>query len=135
MAIPFTIAELDHVVIRCREPAVMLDFYTRVLGLREERRVAPLGLVQLRAGASMVDLIPAAERRRQDAANVDHFCLGVVTDDLVKAAEYLHANGVEVVGAPEQRYGARGPGLSIYLRDPEGNVIELKQMPAGAIPR
>jgi glyoxylase I family protein len=130
MAIPFKIAELDHVVLRCRNQARALDFYTRVLGLQEERRVEHLGLIQLRAGASMVDLIPAPEPAADGAGNVDHFCLGVVTEDLAAAAAYLRALGVEVIGEPETRYGARGLGRSIYVRDPEGNVIELKQMPA-----
>lgn len=132
LTIPFAVAELDHVVIRCREPARMFDFYTGVLGLREERRVEQIGLVQLRAGASMVDLVPAPDRQPESAGNVDHFCLGVVIDDLARAADYLRANGAEVLGAPTARYGARGSGLSIYLRDPEGNMIELKQMPVGA---
>jgi len=135
MAILFTIAELDHVVLRCRNQALALDFYTRVLGLREERRVEPLGLIQLRAGASMIDLIPALEPAADVAGNVDHFCLGVVTEDLAEAAGYLRALGVEIIGDPEIRYGARGLGRSIYVRDPEGNVIELKQMPAGFEPR
>ncbi|HLW69131.1 MAG TPA: VOC family protein [Candidatus Binataceae bacterium] len=135
MAIPFTIAELDHVVLRCRNQARALDFYTRVLGLREERRVEHLGLIQLRAGAGMVDLIPAPDGAAELDRNVDHFCLGVVTDDLAKTASHLRALGVEVLGEPEIRYGARGLGRSIYIRDPEGNVIELKQMPAGLNPR
>ncbi|MGH7878757.1 MAG: VOC family protein [Candidatus Binataceae bacterium] len=132
---PFRIAELDHVVIRCRDQARALDFYARVLGLKEERRVEHIGLIQLRAGASLIDLIPASEPRTEAGANVDHFCLGVVTDSLTETANYLRASGIEVLGEPESRYGARGFGCSIYLRDPEGNVIELKQMPAGAAPR
>src|SRR5439155_837927 len=56
---PLTVAEIDHVVIRCRDQARALDFYTRVLGLREERRLEAIGLIQLRAGAGMIDLVPA----------------------------------------------------------------------------
>jgi glyoxylase I family protein len=129
MEIPLTVAELDHVVLRCRERDRMLDFYTRVLGLREERRVAQIGLIQLRAGASMIDLVPAAEPRIESGTNVDHFCLGIETEDLRAAINYLSLNSVEVLGEPALRYGARGMGNSIYVRDPEGNVIELKQMP------
>jgi catechol 2,3-dioxygenase-like lactoylglutathione lyase family enzyme len=126
---PLKIRELDHVVLRCRDQARMLDFYTRVLGLAEERRIDEIGLIQLRAGASMVDLVPAAERRAEGGGNVDHICLGVEIADLGDAVSYLRAQEVEIAGEPAMRYGARGMGLSIYVRDPEGNVVELKQMP------
>jgi glyoxylase I family protein len=122
------IVEIDHVVLRCRDQARALDFYTRILGLTEERRLERIGLIQLRAGASMLDLVPAAARD-DESRNVEHFCLGVETADLAEAARYLRAHGVEVQGEPQTRYGARGFGLSIYVRDPEGNVVELKQMP------
>jgi glyoxylase I family protein len=129
MEIPLTVAEIDHIVLRCRDQDRMLDFYTRVLGLNEERRIAQIRLIQLRAGASMIDLVPAVEPRIESGTNVDHFCLGIETDDLRSAMNYLRTNSVEVLGEPAMRYGARGMGNSIYLRDPEGNVIELKQMP------
>lgn len=109
----------------------MLDFYTRLLGLVEERRLEAIGLIQLRAGASMLDLVPAAEPRVEHGRNVDHFCLGIDAPDLARATHWLAEQGVEIIGEPATRYGARGMGLSIYVRDPEGNVIELKQMPPG----
>lgn len=124
------VAELDHVVLRCRDQARTLDFYTRILGLGEERRLDHIGLIQLRAGASMLDLVPATARN-EDGRNVDHFCFGIQTDDLPATARYLREQGVEVREEPEKRYGARGFGMSIYVRDPEGNVIELKQLPSG----
>jgi glyoxylase I family protein len=126
------VAELDHVVLRCRTLERTLDFYIRVLGLSEERRIAQLGLVQLRAGRSLIDLVPAEHPRVEDGANVDHFCLGIEARDLAAIAAELRQIGVEVLGDPAQRYGARGIGLSLYVRDPEGNVVELKQMPAQA---
>jgi len=127
------IAEIDHVVFRCRDQAKMLDFYTRLMGLAEERRIAQIGLIQLRAGRSMIDLVPCdgAEQKsnEDDGRNVDHVCLGIEASDMEALARHLKASGVEVMGEPAIRYGAHGMGLSIYLRDPEGNVIELKQMP------
>ena len=107
----------------------MLDFYTRVIGLVEERRVERIGLIQLRAGTAMIDLVPAALARVESGLNVDHFCLGLEIADLDDAVRYLRSCAVDVVGEPAMRYGARGMGLSIYLRDPEGNVVELKQIP------
>jgi glyoxylase I family protein len=131
MESPLKVAELDHVVLRCADRERALDFYTRVLGLVEERRIEQIGLVQLRAGRSMLDLIPAAAGAppAEQARNVDHFCLGIEAADLDRVADYLRANAVEVLGPPATRYGARGNGLSIYIRDPEGNVVELKQLP------
>jgi glyoxylase I family protein len=129
MKTPLTVVELDHIVLRCRQQDRTLDFYTRVLGLKEERRVAQIGLIQLRAGTSMIDLVPAAEPRVESGTNVDHFCLGIETDDLSFAISHLRTNSIEIIGEPGIRYGARGMGNSIYVRDPEGNVIELKQTP------
>ena len=126
---PLKVAELDHVVLRCRNMDRALDFYIRILGLAEDRRLDQLGLVQLRAGRSMIDLIRTDDPRSEPGRNVEHVCLGVESADLKETAAYLRENGVEVMGDPVDRYGARGTGKSIYVKDPEGNVLELKQMP------
>jgi len=82
MEIPLKVAELDHVVLRCRDQNRAFDFYTRILGLREERRIEQIGLIQLRAGRSMIDLVPATHPRAEDGLNVDHICLAVEARDL-----------------------------------------------------
>jgi catechol 2,3-dioxygenase-like lactoylglutathione lyase family enzyme len=127
---PLRVAELDHVVVRCRDQAQSLDFYTRILGLAEERRLDAIGLIQLRAGSSMVDLVPADAPPSQEGRNVDHFCLGVVAADMDALSAWLKEQRVEVLGDPMPRYGARGTGLSLYVLDPDGNIVELKQMPS-----
>jgi glyoxylase I family protein len=86
---PIAIRDIDHVVLRVRDVARMLHFYGEVLGCVEVRRQDDIGLVQLRAGSAMLDLVPV-----------------------------------------EARFGAEGEGPSIYLRDPEGNTIELKGPPS-----
>lgn len=129
MEAPFRVGEIDHVVVRCLDQGRTLKFYTDVLGLKEERRIEAIGLIQLRAGAAMVDLVPATERS-ENGRNVDHFCLGIATRDIELAARWLRERDAEVIGEPAMRYGAHGAGLSLYIRDPEGNVIELKQMPS-----
>jgi catechol 2,3-dioxygenase-like lactoylglutathione lyase family enzyme len=131
MASPIRVTELDHVVVRCRDQARMLSFYTDVLGLAEERRLEGLGLIQLRAGRSMVDLVPG-EPGTYEQANVDHFCLMIAPTALEEVAGWLAAHGIETIGEPMVRYGATGYGPSIYLRDPEGNVVELK-VPGDAV--
>ncbi len=130
MTRPLRVAELDHVVLRCRDQVRSLDFYTRVLGLAEERRIEAIGLIQLRAGASMLDLVPADPPSTHEGRNVDHFCLGVDAADMEALVRWLRAQGVEVLGEPAARYGARGMGLSVYVLDPDGNIVELKQRPA-----
>jgi len=127
---PLRVVDLDHVVVRCRDAERSLDFYTRVLGCREERRIPAIGLVQLRAGASMIDLVPADPPPTHEGRNVDHVCLGIDVPDMDGMVRWLRAQGVEVLGDPAERYGARGMGLSVYVLDPDGNVIELKQLPA-----
>jgi glyoxylase I family protein len=125
---PFRVAELDHVVLCCVNQRRALEFYTGILGLTEERRIEKIGLIQLRAGQSMLDLVPV-ESLADGGRNVDHFCLGIESADFEALLSYLRERGVEMVGEPGTRYGARGMGLSVYVRDPEGNVVELKQMP------
>ena len=103
----------------------MERFYIDVLGLAFERRLDAIGLVQLRCGRGLVDLVPGGHGA--DAVpNMDHFCLGVDASDVAALQQYLEASGVEIAGGPAQVYGSRGTGTSLYVRDPERNVIELK---------
>jgi glyoxylase I family protein len=121
------VVELDHIVLRCRDLPRTLAFYFNVLNLREERRIDRIGLIQLRAGSSLLDLVPQ-EVADRGGRNMDHFCLGIQDQDMKRLADRLRAIDVEVIGEPAQRYGARGMGWSLYIRDPEGNTIELKQV-------
>jgi len=127
------IREIDHVVLRARDAAQLVRFYCDVLGCTIERREDSIGLVQLRAGRSLVDIIdvdgvlgrmggaaPGAEGR-----NVDHVCLRVEPFDADAIRSHLAAHGV---GIDDEglRFGAEGEGFSLYVRDPAGNTIELK---------
>ena len=132
----FNILGLDHLVLRVRELDTMLAFYCGALGCAVERRQDQIGLVQLRAGAALIDLVPvdsplgraggAAPGR--EAHNLDHFCLRIAPFDEAHIRRQLAAHGVQA-GPVESRYGAEGEGPSIYLEDPEGNVVELKGPP------
>jgi glyoxylase I family protein len=133
---PINIRLIDHVVIRAKNLAQMINFYRDVLGCRVERRAGGLGLVQLRAGNSLIDLVDVeVPLGRQgggppapDTRNMDHFCLQVEAWDTGEIAAHLKAHGVEV-GDAATRYGALGNGPSLYISDPEGNIIELKGPP------
>jgi catechol 2,3-dioxygenase-like lactoylglutathione lyase family enzyme len=126
---------IDHVVLRVADMERAIAFYEGVLGMQVERRV-DIGLVQLRAGASLVDLVDVdSELGRAGGAapgssgnNMDHFCLALAEFDEQDIRNWLKANGVEV-GDVARRYGAGGFGPSLYLSDPDGNTVELKGPP------
>ena len=103
----------------------MERFYGDVLGLAVERRLDAIGLVQLRCGRNLLDLVPGGPAG-ENVPNMDHFCLGIDATDVAAVQRYLEGQGVEIAGGPAQVYGARGTGTSLYVRDPERNVIELK---------
>lgn len=134
---------IDHVVLRVARLEEAIRFYCDVLGCTPERRVDELGLVQLRAGASLIDLVDVASPLGRAGGpppgvaegvegaggpNVDHVALELAAFDAEAIAARLEAHGVEV-GEVARRYGARGMGPSLYIRDPEGNVVELKGPP------
>lgn len=127
------IREIDHLVLRIVDEQSMLNFYCTVLGCSVEKRQDEIGLIQLRAGRSLIDLAPIQGKlgREGGAApakegrNLDHFCLRVDPFNEAEIRDHLARHGVRA-GATESRYGAEGSGPSIYLTDPEGNVVELK---------
>ena len=130
------IRDIDHVVLRVSDLDRMLEFYNGVLGCAIERSNDDIGLVQLRAGRSLVDLVPVdGELGRAGGAapgreghNMDHVCFRLETFDEASLAEHLSAHGVEP-GRVVTRYGAEGKGPSMYVEDPEGNTVELKGPP------
>ena len=129
--------DIDHLVLRVVDLDRMLAFYCGVLGCTVARRRDDLGLVQLRAGRSMIDLVPVDGKLGRSggaapgaqARNLDHFCLRVDPFDEADIRRHLAAAGISA-GAAETRFGAEGEGPSIYVDDPEGNVVELKGPPA-----
>ena len=128
--------EIDHVVLRVGDVPRALKFYCEVLGCVEERRADKLGLIQLRAGRSLIDLVDVdgeigkkgGPAPGEEGYNIDHFCLRVDPFDETAIRRHLERHGIEA-GPTERRYGAEGNGPSIYLRDPEGNTVELKGPP------
>jgi len=130
------IRDIDHLVLRVQDVAAMVRFYGEVLGCPVQRVDEKIGLVQLRAGRGLIDLIPVdSEIGRAGGAapgregrNLDHFCLRVEPWDAEAIRAHLRAHGVEP-GPVAQRFGAEGQGPSMYLADPEGNTVELKGPP------
>ena len=130
---PFALKQIDHVVLRIRDLEKSLAFYCDVIGCSIEKRQEEIGLIQVRAGSSLIDLIqidrplgklggapPEKERR-----NVDHFALQIAPFDEAAIRAYLATAGVAITDSG-LRYGAEGTGPSVYVKDPDGNTVELK---------
>jgi catechol 2,3-dioxygenase-like lactoylglutathione lyase family enzyme len=132
--IAMQIIGIDHVVLRVHALARMVDFYERVLGCQVVHRQDDLGLVHLRAGSSLIDLVDVAGMlgSKGGAApaagqghNMDHLCLRVADFDADAIRRSLEAQGVQL-GETAERYGSTGKATSVYLVDPEGNGLELR---------
>ena len=137
MTHPIAVQGFDHIVLRVKNKAKMLGFYIDTLGLSLDRDRPELGLTHIRAGRQMIDLVTldgplgklGGEGPKARGRNLDHFALQVRPFDAAAIRAHLATHGVAVV-EEGQRYGAEGAGFSLYVRDPEGNTVELKGPPA-----
>ena len=119
----FHVERIDHVVLRVRNLEAMVRFYEQALDFKVERTLEKLHLVQMRAGASLLDLIQG--ERPATGGNMDHLCFRIEPFDRDRIVARLSPLGI-TVGETVERYGAEGNGPSVYFHDPEGNQIELK---------
>ena len=126
----FEILGIDHVVLRVADMERAIAFYEGVLGAKVERRGERNGLVQLRAGRSLIDLIEAPAGKATGGRNMDHFALRIEPFDEAAIRAHLEAHGIEA-GELKSRYGAEKEGPSLYIEDPDGNRVELKGPPFG----
>lgn len=132
------IREIDHLVLRVVDLEATLRFYCEVLGCPIERRQDAIGLIQLRAGSSLVDVVPidgplgsmGGAAPGKEGRNLDHLCFRVEPFDDAAIRRHLEAHGVQA-GPTAPRFGADGLGPSFYITDPDGNVVELKGPPLG----
>ena len=126
------IQAIDHVVFRVVDLERVARFYIDALGASWEKTQEEIGLYQLRVGSALVDLVPVDGKLGamggappgSEGRNVDHVCFRVLPWDGDAVLAHLRKHGIE--GEIVTRYGAEGDGPSIYLTDPEGNVLELK---------
>ncbi len=124
---------IDHIVLRTSDLAAMLRFYCDLLNCSVERELPDLGLVQLRAGTALIDLVSVdselgklgGKPPQQDGRNMDHICLRIAPLEEAELTRILNQQGIDTTEFAE-RYGAEGYGRSIYINDPESNVVELK---------
>ena len=133
---PISIRRLDHVVLRVRYVEAALRFWRDAMGCPVERASDALGLYQLRAGDSLIDLVPVegplgrlgGAPAGAQARNVDHVALTLASFDEAAIRAHLERCGI-APGDVAARYGAEGMGPSMYLEDPDGNTVELKGPP------
>ena len=132
---PFALEGLDHVVLLVDDMAAAKRFYTEVIGCTVDNALPQYGMLQLRAGAALIDLVetssPEGAWAKPDVAggrNMDHVALATGPLEQESLRAHLAAHGVDIV-EEGMRYGARGDGYSIYVKDPAGNTIELKGPP------
>ena len=130
---PFAPAGIDHIVLRVDDVPRALAFYEGVLGLTLERHQDDIGLWQLRAGTSLIDLVPVdgvIGRRGgaapgKDARNMDHVALAIRPFDRAAIGAHLAAHGIAIEGEAKDNYGATGESPALTIRDPDGNMVEL----------
>lgn len=139
MAPPFALKQIDHVVLRVRDKDASLRFYCDVLGCTLDKVQAAIGLWQVRAGTSLIDLVPldgvlgkiGGAGPEKEGRNVDHFAIQIAPFDEDAIRAHLAAHNVTITDSG-RRYGAEGDGPSIYVLDPDGNSVELKGPPSPA---
>jgi len=119
-----TVTGLDHLVLNVADVDRSLKFYVGELGLESTRehewRAGEVAFPSVRIDpTTIIDLLEAP----REAGNVDHICLVVEPTDFNSIAD---SGRFEVVDGPGPRFGAQGMGTSIYVRDPDSNVVELR---------
>jgi glyoxylase I family protein len=131
---PFQVKCIDHVVLRVSDLPRALWFYRDVLGCTVARERPSLGMIHLQAGTSVIDLVdihgklglPGGAAAGERGRNMAHLCLRVDPFDEAELREHLQRHGVGVDGPVSSNFGAEGDGFSLYVRDPDGNGVELK---------
>lgn len=124
---------MDHIVLNVADVERSVAFYRDVLGRPIERieewRAGRVPFPSVRLSPdTLIDIVraPEAQQRASRVENLNHFCLVVADETLDPVVEQLQRNGVGIETGPARRWGAHGDGVSIYLRDPDGNQIELR---------
>ena len=138
-----TVTEMDHIVLRVRDVDASLAFYHQLLGLPTERLAefkagkVPFPSIRINAD-TIIDVFEFKDMPAPDQIhrNQDHFCIVIEPTDLSRVSEQLQALGVkpapvspfaaEELGGPVKRWGAHGNGTSLYVYDPDGNIVELR---------
>ena len=127
------ITEMDHIVLRTRDVEESLRFYTEVLGLQAERveqwRAGEVRFPSARINAdTIIDFFASDEipNGREDVRNQDHFCMVIDQTDMEALKARFEDAGIDIQAGPGKRWGSHGDGISLYIYDPDDNVVELR---------
>ena len=127
------ITEMDHIVLRVKDVEVSLAFYTQLLGLKPERveqwRAGEVRFPSVRLNDdTIIDLFAHDQQPigKEAARNQDHFCMVIEPTDMDALKAKFEGLGVEIQAGPGKRWGSHGDGISLYVYDPDNNVVELR---------
>ena len=127
------ITEMDHIVLRVRDVETSLRFYTQVLGMLAERveqwRAGEIRFPSARLNAdTIIDFFGSDQEPigRDGAKNQDHFCMVIEPTDMEELKAKFEGIGVDIQAGPGKRWGSHGDGISLYIYDPDDNVVELR---------
>lgn len=127
------ITEMDHIVLRNKDVEVSLKFYTKVLGLQAERvdewRAGEVRFPSARINAdTIIDFFGTDQEPigKEGDKNQDHYCMVIEPTDMEELKSKFEAMGVEIQAGPGKRWGSHGDGISLYIYDPDDNVVELR---------
>lgn len=127
--------QMDHIVLNTNDIDRSLDFYCGVLELTPDRvdeyRSGAVRFPSVRINeGTIIDLFPPEMHTGTVGEglveNLNHLCLCVQNDDIEAVAAFLRGHGVEIEQGPVARWGARGSGMSVYFRDPDRNLVEIR---------
>ncbi len=128
------IVEMDHIVLRCRDVDASLRFYNEVLGMEilrlDEFKAGNVRFPSARLNAdTIIDFFPSPDQPpigKDGIKNQDHFCMVIEPQDMEALKSQCLSLGIEVQQGPGTRWGAHGNGTSLYIYDPDDNVVELR---------
>ena len=127
------ITEMDHIVLRNKDVEESLRFYTEVLGLEAERvdkwRAGEIRFPSARINAdTIIDFFGSDQEPigKEGIKNQDHFCMVIEPIDMEELKVKFEAMGVAIQAGPGKRWGSHGDGISLYIYDPDDNVVELR---------
>jgi catechol 2,3-dioxygenase-like lactoylglutathione lyase family enzyme len=127
------ITEMDHIVLRVKDVETSLRFYTQVLGMPAERveqwRAGEIRFPSARLNADTIIDFFASDQEpigREGAKNQDHYCMVIEPTDMEELKAKFEGIGVDIQAGPGKRWGSHGDGISLYIYDPDDNVVELR---------
>jgi len=127
------ITEMDHIVLRVKDVETSLKFYSETLGMQTERveqwRAGEIRFPSVRLNDDTIidlfgtDQVPIG---KDGSRNQDHYCMVIEPTDMEELKSKFEAMGVGIQAGPGKRWGSHGDGISLYIYDPDDNVVELR---------